>query len=175
MTKRGYVGAFALREPRHLLDKLRHDLRRIERNQCDSYAAFDFFVTADHILDWLHNGDRVAVRTEREESTLLQLCSHLGNAAKHFRLTSLQHKSVDDAGVQGGSFSSAYSSDFDTGIRLVVVISADVATKLSAPTTIRVLDLARRVVGYWAADPRLQPFALEPEVLVPESTGAAGQ
>ena len=30
-----------------------HDLERMRGGPEDAYAAFDFFVTADHIVDWL--------------------------------------------------------------------------------------------------------------------------
>ncbi len=47
-----FQGFFELATPPDLLKKLRHDLSRVQQNLTDSYAAFDFFVTAEHILDW---------------------------------------------------------------------------------------------------------------------------
>ena len=45
-----FGGFFALGTPADLLKKLRHDF---------SYAAFDFFVTAEHLLDWKYPDDGV--------------------------------------------------------------------------------------------------------------------
>ena len=59
----------------------------MESDPTDAYAAFDFFVTAEHLLDWLHpdsaNGkaDREKLRNQYE---ILQTVSHLACGAKHF-------------------------------------------------------------------------------------------
>jgi len=38
-----------LQTPKNLLDKLQFDFARIKANPLDVYAAFDFFVTAEHV------------------------------------------------------------------------------------------------------------------------------
>ncbi len=45
-------GFAELRSPRDLLAKMEHDRRRMSADPTDTYAAFDFFVTAEHMLDW---------------------------------------------------------------------------------------------------------------------------
>jgi hypothetical protein len=47
MPVRGFI---PLKTPQDLLDKLSHNLARMRHDLTDSYAAFDFFVTAEHIL-----------------------------------------------------------------------------------------------------------------------------
>jgi hypothetical protein len=49
-------GVFELRTPEDLLGKLRVDLKRLEADPLDQYAAFDFFVSASHMPDWLSPG-----------------------------------------------------------------------------------------------------------------------
>ncbi|MEJ7605694.1 MAG: hypothetical protein WKF37_05380 [Bryobacteraceae bacterium] len=89
MAKR--KGAFSLQCPEDLLKKLEHDLGRLHANPLDQYAAFDFVVTAEHMLDWVYpdhpqsNWKRRA--EERNNSKLLQITSHIASGAKHFIVT----------------------------------------------------------------------------------------
>jgi hypothetical protein len=45
-------GIFELRNPEDLFEILKHDFERLRENPTDSFAAFDFFITAYHIWDW---------------------------------------------------------------------------------------------------------------------------
>lgn len=36
--------------------KLKHDYERIKMDPTDQYVAFDFFITAEHIIDWVLPG-----------------------------------------------------------------------------------------------------------------------
>jgi hypothetical protein len=51
-----------------LLVKMQYDLSRMEQEPADPYPAFDFFVTAEHLLDWLWPGER------RSEITSCEFC-----------------------------------------------------------------------------------------------------
>jgi hypothetical protein len=67
----------------------------------DTYAVFDFFVTADHVLDWLlpdspGKSRKVERSARRAGNRLLEITSHIANGAKHFRATAAHHKSVAD-------------------------------------------------------------------------------
>jgi hypothetical protein len=46
-----FNGFAELRIPRDLVKKLQFDLKRVLESPQDQYAAFDFFVTAEHIVD----------------------------------------------------------------------------------------------------------------------------
>lgn len=50
-------GVFSLKTPKDLLGKLQHDYERLKANRLDTYAAFDFFVTSEHLLDWIYPGE----------------------------------------------------------------------------------------------------------------------
>jgi len=150
----GFEGFFKLRTPADLLEKLKYDCSRIERDSRDVYAAFDFFVTAEHLLDWKYpdvGGDaNTRARTDlRKNESLLRVTSHLANGAKHFKTTASRHTSVDDAYMHKADFDPADfdPADFDTTDRLVVDLAGDDAMVLGPE--ISVLDLARRVLDYW--------------------------
>ena len=49
-------GIFELRTPQDLLQKLRFDREQLKKDPTNTYLAFNFFVTAEHIKDWLHPG-----------------------------------------------------------------------------------------------------------------------
>jgi hypothetical protein len=47
------TGFFELQSPLDLLNKMEADYARLSRNPLDTYAAFDFFVAAAHLPEWL--------------------------------------------------------------------------------------------------------------------------
>jgi hypothetical protein len=94
MTTVPFQGLFELKTPADLVWKLRHDLERMATSPQDQYAAFDFFVTAEHIVDWIHPGDRAARESLRSSSPLLRITSHLANGGKHFEAKAAHHRSV---------------------------------------------------------------------------------
>src|SRR4051794_7798333 len=103
-----YKGFASLETPRELLRKVQHDFERLQANPADSYAAFDFFVTAYHLLEWLHPGDPIAMGAEEKRTPLLQVCSHLANGAKHFEAKDKRHQSVHDVVPAGNYFGGSY-------------------------------------------------------------------
>lgn len=133
-----------LQTPDHLLEKLGHDFGRVNHNTSDPYAAFDFFVTAEHLPDWI--GKLSLKKTE----PLLKIVSHLANGAKHFRATDSRHRSVENVRIDSGALQSdAFQSDaFEVG-GLVVELKGDEATLFGSE--IGVLELAKRVLHYWTS------------------------
>lgn len=85
-------GFLYLRTPHHLLKKLEWEYENLQANPGDAWAAFNFFVTAEHMPDWCG-----CVPCKNVEP-LLQVCSHIANGAKHFNLTNPKHKSVKSIG-----------------------------------------------------------------------------
>jgi hypothetical protein len=79
-------GFFELQTPADLLRKLRADLEDMKRQPRNSYLAFNFFVTAEHMKDWLFPGyENTSKRKALHDSShVLQICSHVANGAKHF-------------------------------------------------------------------------------------------
>src|SRR5262245_57721923 len=86
------AGFFKLEDPYDLLRKLEHDLDRLKADATDSYAAFDFFITATHMPEWIRNvGWTFSAPTASRTATIFELCGKLGHGAKHFVL----HKKFD--------------------------------------------------------------------------------
>lgn len=90
-----------LQTPKDLLVKLESDYFRLESDPINTYAAFDFFVTAEHIIDWSFQEQAEKTRL-RKDNTLLKIVSHLGNGAKHF--IAERHSSVAGLDFQEGAF-----------------------------------------------------------------------
>ena len=137
-------GLFSLRTPEDLLAKLEADLRRLQEAEPTSveaqYAAFDFFVTAEHLADWL------SASTGASKSSLRAypdgaLVSHVANGAKHFRVD--RHDAVSGT-RSAGIFDPAMFDPaiFDVG-RLVI--------DREDGSQIDVTEVARRVVDHWRA------------------------
>ncbi len=135
-----------LQTPRDLVDKLERDLSRIKANPHDADAAYDFFVTADHVEEWLAHGSKWGGHPGGHSSDLMRLVCHLGSGAKHFTVTSGRHAAVRDVVERAGAFDHrAFQADaFDVG---GLVIDHD-GLGGPLPDSIGVIELAERVVAY---------------------------
>ena len=148
-------GTFELRTPQDLLQKLRFDVEQLKKDPTNTYLAFNFFVTAEHMKDWLYPGK--ANRTERENlensSTLLQVCSHVANGAKHFQVEAKHHDSVSDTVKSGGYWSKGYwpAGYWGRGYRgngaLIIQLQGDAEMQLGSSIT--AVDLAQRILTFW--------------------------
>jgi hypothetical protein len=144
-----FFGSFELRTASDLFRKLEYDLKRVQNNPLDSYAAFDFFVTAEHMIDWFYKDSDGKKKSERNSNSLLQICSHIANGSKHFKATHPRHKAVAATTVHKGDFSQDFSPrDFDVS-RLEVELQGDAAAALG--NTISALVLAAQITDHWKA------------------------
>jgi hypothetical protein len=144
-----FTGFADLKDPRDLVLKLQHDISRIAADPGDSYAAFDFFVTAEHILDWLHPdyGGRAARDAIRNSEAILKITSHIANGAKHFVASNSKHKSVasieQDLYVEPGHFEDDYMEE-----PIVIKLTPDEAVAFGC-SQIDAIALAYQVLAYW--------------------------
>jgi len=149
-----FKGFASLVSPANLLEKLQHDLSRMKQEPANPYPAFDFFVTAEHLLDWLYPDSGGAANTRikkqmRETEALLRVTSHLANGAKHFEATATHHKSVDSIYFHGIFDPAIFDPRiFDTKRRLVVKLQDTDATALDLQV-VPAIELANRVLAYW--------------------------
>ena len=139
-------GIFALRTPMELLAKLRHDKGRLTTNPADSYAAFDFFVTALHMGEWMRKSGHPIIPQTEYERELWKVCEHIGNGSKHFTVN--RHHSVKSTGYEGGVFDShAYQANtFQVG-SLVIEFEEESAKYLGK--SIDAVSLAQELLDYW--------------------------
>jgi hypothetical protein len=146
-------GLFDLLSSDDLCAKLDHDYRRIKAQPSDVFAAFDFLVTAWHLLEWRFPGD--AAKTQRAELLqrypVLGLCEHLSVAGKHFDPTSKKHQSVSGTfrrsvwkrGVWApGVWASGVWAD-------ALVIDLTGAAKVAFGDSITMAQLADLLMDFW--------------------------
>jgi hypothetical protein len=145
---------FELENPHQLLEKLRSDLKRIHDNQLDSFAAFDFFVTAHHLLDWVspdqEEGDRKRWRDGvRKTAPLMKLTARLAEGSKH-------HMKKSPTGRRGG-FSFEFSDEFVKARIVVLLPDPKLAEALGKKEEkeISVYELGQKVIAEW--EQRLGP------------------
>lgn len=145
-----FSGLGSLERREDLLAKLHHDYERVRNAPGDPYAAFDFFVTAEHMIDWVLPGqaNRQAREKLRAGSVLLQVVSHVATGAKHFIAEARHHQSVQHADVAPAAFQrDAFQENaFQTG-DLYLTLEGSAAESLGAH--IGVQDLAVRILDFW--------------------------
>ncbi len=89
-------GLFDLLSADDLCAKLEHDYARVCTNAGDAYAAFDFVVTAWHLLEWRYPGNSSQAQRDaiREANPIIELCEHLAVGGKHYEPTAKRHRTV---------------------------------------------------------------------------------
>lgn len=102
-------GFFDLQTPEHLLAKAHRDYLRMCKNYLDTDAAFDFFVTARHVPDWLEADGRGAAASAFARHVQLRICRHIADGAKHFEATAKQHQQIEGTSV-------AFFADDESGL-----------------------------------------------------------
>lgn len=145
-----FQGFGELQQPRDLVRKLEHDLDRLKNSPKDQYAAFDFFVTAEHIVDWRHPDDRSAREAERGSAPLLRITSHIANGAKHFEAKAKHHQSV--SGVEKERYvEPGYAEEGYLEEPLMVRLTPG-EEQAMGQNPVEVVWLAEQVLAYWKAN-----------------------
>lgn len=143
--KSGFIN---LHTEHDLLKKLLFDFERLKSDPNNTYIAFDFFVTASHIADWLVKGNGRAAKEYRKQHIILKVCNHLGCGGKHFAITDPQHDSVistkkskyvEDGYVEEGYFEEP----------LEILLDQVQAKELGVSNPVSVLALAEIAVNFW--------------------------
>jgi hypothetical protein len=143
-------GLFELKSVSDLVEKARHDLARLRANPSDTYAAFDFFVTARHVPDWLFPQERAKRDALFAQFVELRICRHLADGGKHFELTHPQHKQVAStaktAGVWGDVWAPGTWAPGVWGDGLFINLDPRDQDTISLGTRVSALQLAERVM-----------------------------
>lgn len=132
---------FELTSPVHLFEKILGDLAALEASPEDSRLAFNFFVSVEHLPDWL--GLRHLVR----DQCILRIVSHIANGAKHFVLRDKRHRSVVRA-ERSGYVEDGYVEPGYFEEPLVVYLSEDEARELGT-SEVDVVTVGRKVLEFW--------------------------
>jgi hypothetical protein len=144
-------GIFDLADPKDLLAKLGRELDRLRADPDDVDHAFNFFTTAEHMLDWLYPGNAGDSQRKhlRSSEPILATVSHLASGAKHFDKLSSHHKSVHGTKREGGFWAKGFWAE----PRLTISLSGAAANDLGA--TITAFALAEKVYAYWSVPRRV--------------------
>ena len=154
-------GFFELANASDLLKKLNHDFEQLKKNPDNTYVAFNFFVTAEHMLDWLYpkSTNKLKRTQERKKEVLIQICSHVANGAKHFEVEASHHRTVSNLEKVGGYFPSSYfpSSYFPRRYfsKGGLVVQLEGNAKHIFGDSISVLSLAHKILDFWNSHPDL--------------------
>jgi hypothetical protein len=143
-------GLFEMRTPEDLLGKLEADFQRLTAAEPLSkeaqYAAFDFFLTANHLPDWLvaaKGGSKTAWRNYADEP----LVGAIANGGKHFTVNDPRYQTASDGAIHEGAFDSNVfdRSAFDVDGLEIENIDGSI---------VDVIDLAERVLEHWRRELR---------------------
>jgi hypothetical protein len=96
------LGLFDLKTAEDLCRKLEWEYEERKKDPLNPYHAWNFFVTAEHLPEWLGRTDsRFSYKKFKQEKPLLRICSHLASGGKHFR-PGPEHTSVASTRQQSG-------------------------------------------------------------------------
>jgi len=150
-----FKGFAVLQRPTDLVAKVEHDLERMRAAPEDAYAAFDFFVTAEHIVDWLlpdspGTSQSAARKVKRDSSELLKVTSHIANGAKHFQALATPHDTVAALEQESGGFDPR--SFIPRSFRPASFKMHGLTVRLQDGHVVHVLTLAEDVLCYWQSE-----------------------
>jgi hypothetical protein len=151
---------FGMKHARDLLAKLEREFERLSETPNSRFAAFNFFVTAEHLLDWaLPSQSRSTREARRNSEPILQVVSHLCNRDKHLRLGAA-HTSVMRAeeALAPPRAQILVSGQMRVFRRPPVINWIYVAPHLQPPLPDRItpVDLAELTLAYWRQQPEVQ-------------------
>ncbi len=147
-------GFCAMKSATDLREKLRRDYSRLGTDPGDADVAFNFFLTADRMVDWRFPDDAGA-RAATRSLPLVALTSELARGVKVLRVHERRGRS-GDATRRGGYFANYLGAYFGWHFgrgRLTVDLTGETAAAFG--DQISALDLARQVLAYWDRQPDL--------------------
>jgi hypothetical protein len=143
-------GVFDLQNPADLFAKLGRELARLENAPNDVDHAFNFFVTAEHMLDWRFPdpGGKSTRAAWRKREPLLQLVSHIASGAKHFEGLGDHHSSLIGSGLHHRHPNPMMRRMMPS--QLCIAAGGEVAAMLGG-ARVTAISLAKTVYAFWQA------------------------
>ncbi|MEQ8694610.1 MAG: hypothetical protein RIC85_04725 [Gammaproteobacteria bacterium] len=149
-------GVFGLEGSTDLHRKLKWEFATLSKDPKNPYLAFNFFVTAWHLLEWVYPGtENKEQRTGmREANPILKVCEHLAVGAKHFEATRKRINSVNTTGEGGvwaeGVWAKGVWRDGVWATWLVVHLDGE--AKEAFGERKKVMDLAKAAMEFWEGE-----------------------
>ena len=146
-------GIFNLNSAGNLLEKLEWEYQNLLGEKENGYVAYNFFVTAWHLLEWkFPDPDGKEIRKSiKSDSVLLQICDYLAVGAKHFEPCGKRHKSVDKSKKGGVWADDAWAprvwADGTWATWLEIHLSGEAAEQFGS--VIKLEDFASEVMKFW--------------------------
>jgi hypothetical protein len=145
-------GFFDLQRATDLLGKLERDYARLQQDSEDVDLAYNFFVTAENMPEWVK--DKAFKHVIQQQELILTLCNELTTGAKH--VTAGKEKPAiasaeRDRYVEEGYIEPGYFEE-----PLLVRLSPTRATQ-RGQEAIDVLTLAGEVLAFWQRELRKVP------------------
>lgn len=150
-------GAFNLTTSKDLFKKAERELARMKAAPLNQDHAFNFFVTANHLMDWVYPDSEEPRKTLRKEHVEIKVCATIANGSKHFQT---RHSGVKSAKVEQlgeGYFHSSYFAPSYFGRpyfgpmledpAIIIRLDGDAAELLGH--TIKAIDLAEKIIEIW--------------------------
>ncbi len=126
--------------------KLNFDFSKLRVNDNDTYLAFNFFVTAYHMIDWIFEAKHHEERSDLNNEPIMKICNHIVSGIKHFVPGSKRHNSVveieKERYVEDGYAEEGYFED-------PILIYLDEKFESEFGKSIKVIELATRVMSFW--------------------------
>lgn len=148
-------GFFELKTTKDLLSKLHHDLQQMELHPFDSYLAFNFFVTAEAMLDWCYPGNENHQKRKeiRDSNAYLKITWDLASGAKHFSNLIKSHVDIDRTTISAGIFPAGYfpKGYFPDGYFGGGVLQVHLNEELpnDGDKILSAYAIAKKVLDYW--------------------------
>ena len=144
------TGMFWMQKPGALYNKMVHEGNAIAANPLDSHACFNFFVTAEHMPEWLYPGDQnKKKREDLKKEPLLRICSQIANGGKHFTTDDERHNSIASTAVSEMVWINPRKpASSPRAVEFVINLNPDEAAALGF-TTMNVRELVRRILDFW--------------------------
>lgn len=163
-------GFFDLMTPQDLLQKLEREYVRWTADPVNVDLAWNFFVTAEHLPDWIYHQEMPTsgkVRPDllglqhgeprdfRLSQALTRLCSHLASGGKHFYIKGRKIKKVVQRTERENT--SYFARGYFVEPYLRVSLTAEEAAELELDTAdVDALWLATKILVFWRDFPVFQ-------------------
>jgi hypothetical protein len=167
------VGFFRLQTPLDLLEKMEFNCEQLRADPMNAYAAFDFFVSAAHLPEWLGKFGCSQKIDRGKPEAMNDICQQLANGAKHFTVNPNRHDAVRATGVSTPAISGVARSGVTfsgaTEQKLIVLLAPDEAAALDVPA-ISAVNLANMLLAYWKDHDGVKRAATLIQSMIPSSS-----
>jgi len=139
-------GVWNLDSPQALLQKMESDLARMRSAPQDARPAYDFFVTAYHMLEWAER-DEKRRQALFKASPLLQIAGHIATGAKHFNPTSKTWRQVH--GTETGMRGPLGATPAGIPTPLWLILDENAAKQVPCAVEITAVALGQLLLDWW--------------------------